>query len=107
MFYRFKKEKIYIKSAQLSGDGSFIDIRYELTRPDLVNRTEKILLIDEQTKKEFYLMQIQRYGLVKTNHNKYQKSGILLFRNNDNLIKSESTVTLIFGKLKVKNIKII
>lgn len=106
-FCRLKKERIYITKAQLCGDGSFINVKYELTRPDKVKGKESIYLIEEQTCKRFYLMRLPRYGLIQTKHNKYQHSGILLFCNSDRTIKSESKVTLVFGKLEAKHIKVV
>mgnify|MGYP000939581470 FL=1 len=102
--YRFKREKLYIIKAQLSGDGSFIDIRYSLTRPDRIKSKEHIYLIEEKSGKKFYLMRLPRYGPIKTKHNKFQHTGILLFRNIENKIKSGSNFTLVFGKFKVKGI---
>ncbi|GEM_PF-1369062 len=102
--YRLKREKLYIIKAQLSGNGSFIDIRYSLTRPDLLKSKDHIYLIDEESGKKFYLMRLPRYGPIQTKHNKFQHTGILLFRNIDNKIKSGSNFTLVFGKFEVKGI---
>ena len=102
--YRFKREKLYIIKAQLSGEGSFIDIRYRLTRPDLVKGREHIYLVDEKSGEKFYLMKLPRYGTIQTKHRRYQHTGILLFRNLENMIKSGSKITLVFGELVVKDI---
>ncbi|MBD7911218.1 MULTISPECIES: hypothetical protein [Clostridium] len=102
--YRFKREKLYIIKAQLSGEGAFIDIRYRITRPDRVKGIENIYLVDEESKKKFYLMKLPRYGAIQTKHRKYQYTGILLFQNFENTIKSGSKITLVFGKLEVKGI---
>ena len=91
----------------MSGDGSFIDVRYGLKRPDKVKGSESIYLIEEQTGKRFYLMRLPRYGSIQTKHCKYQHSGILLFRNSESMIKSKSKVTLVFGELEVKNINVV
>lgn len=93
--------------AQLCGDGSFINIKYILTRPDKVSGTSQVYLIDEQTCKRFYLMRLPRYGLIQTKHSKHQYSGIFLFRNSDGAIKPESRVTLVFGQLEVKNVLVV
>lgn len=102
--YRFKREKLYIIKAQLSGEGSFIDIRYRITKPDWVKSREHIYLVDEKSEKKFYLMKLPRYGAIQTKHRRYQYTGILLFRNFENTIKSGSKITLVFGKLEVKDI---
>lgn len=102
--YKFKSEKLNILKAQLSGDGSFIDIRYSLTRPDLLKSKEPIYLIDEVSGKKYYIMRLPRYGTIQTKHNKSQHTGILLFRNIDNKLKSGSNFTLVFGKFQVKGI---
>ena len=102
--YRFKSEKLYILKAQLSGDGSFIDIRYSLSRPDRIKSKEHIYLIDEKSGKKFYLMRLPRFGAIQTKHKKFQNTGILLFRNIENKIKPGSNFTLVFGKFEVKGI---
>lgn len=102
--YRFKREKLYIIKAQLSGEGSFIDIRYRITRPDRAKNRELIYLVDEKSEKKFYIMKLPRYGAIQTKHRRYQNTGILLFRNLENTIKSGSKITLVFGKLEVRDI---
>lgn len=103
---KFRRSKIDIYRSVLSGNGSFIDIRYQLTRPDKFKGTFPIYLINEKTNERLYLMRLAKFGTVKTKHQKYQTSGILLFRNNDYLIKAGDTVTLIFGNLYKQNIRI-
>lgn len=102
--YGFRREKLYILKAQLSGDGSFIDIRYRLTRPDRIRTQGQVYLIDEESGKKYYLMRLPKYGTIQTRHNKFQHTGILLFRNIDNEVKSGSNFTLVFGKFEVKGV---
>lgn len=104
--YKLRREKIIILKAQLSGDGNFIDIRYRLTRPDKIISKTQVYITDDNTGNKFYVMKLPRYGLMQTKHGKYQNTGILLFRNHNNILKLDSEVTLVFGKLEVKNIKI-
>jgi hypothetical protein len=105
--YRFRKEKIYINQTRLSGNGSFIDIRYHLSRPDKALGRFPVYLIEEETGQRFELMRLTKFGPIQTKHNKYQHTGVLLFRNRDNVLKPNSMVTLIWGKLHTEHIKII
>lgn len=105
--YRLKKEEIYINRAQLSGDGSFIDIRYHLSRPDKAQGIFEVFLMEEETGKRFELMRFAKFGPIQTKHNKYQNTGVLLFHNHDNVVRPDSMVTLVFGKLLAEHIKII
>jgi hypothetical protein len=103
---RFKKEEIHIDRAQLSGDGSFIDIRYHLSRPDKVQGVFEVFLMEEETGKRFELMRLAKFGTIQTKHNKYQNIGMLLFHNYNNVVRPDSMVTLVFGKLRAKHIKV-
>lgn len=105
--YRFRKTNIHVNQALLSGSGSFVDIRYWLSRPDQVKGSVPIYLIHEETSERFELMRLAKLGPVKTRHKKYQLAGILLFRNRNNTIKSGSKVTLIFGPLKATHIEVL
>lgn len=104
--YRFKKSKIHINKAVLSGNNNFIDIRYTLSRPDKMKKNISIYLIDETSGNKLNLMKLARFGSIYTTHNKYQNSGMLLFRNSENLITPNSKVTLIYGDLQKKDITI-
>ncbi len=104
--YRFRGDKIHICQAVLSGHGSFVDIRYRLSRPDRAQGRFPVYLVDEATGSRFELMRLPRYGRIRTKHNKYQASGILLFRNRSNIIRTGSRVTLVFGPLRVQHIEV-
>ena len=54
--YRFRKTNIHVNQALLSGCGSFVDIRYWLSRPDQVKGSFPIYLIHEETCERFELM---------------------------------------------------
>ncbi|MGE5328492.1 MAG: hypothetical protein ACM3KR_03165 [Deltaproteobacteria bacterium] len=105
--YKFRKEKVYINQARLSGAGSFIDIRYRLSRPDKAQGRFPVHLIEEETGQRFELMRLTKFGPIQTKHNKYQHTGVLLFRNHDNIVRPNSMVTLVFGKLHTEHIRII
>lgn len=105
--YRFRRPKIFVTQAHLSGDGSFVDIRYGLSRPDKAQGRFPVYLIDESTGQRFELMRLPKFGMIKTRHNKFRPSGILLFRNRNNILKPGSIVTLTFGPLEAKNIKVL
>jgi hypothetical protein len=52
-------------------------------------------------------MNLAKIGPVKTNHTELAKTGVVLFRNSNNLITPGSQVSIIFGKLKVDHIEIL
>lgn len=104
--YRFIKPKLRVDRAILSGDGSFIDIRYWLSRPDKVQGRMAVYLIEEATGEKFELMRFSKFGPIRTRHSKYKTTGILLFRNRNYKIRAGTNVTLVFGPLHAKNIEV-
>lgn len=106
VIYRFRQPKIQITKAQLSGNNNFIDIRYRLSRPDKIKGITPICMKEGETGQILHLMNLPKFGAVRTKHSKYQTSGILLFRNQNNIIKLGSKVTIMYGSLKVNNIEI-
>lgn len=104
--YRFRKSKIHVNRALISGDGSFIDVRYWLSRPDKVQGRFPVYLLDEASGQRFELMRLAKYGAIKTKHSIYQSAGILLFRNRNCKIRPGDKVTLIYGPLQAKHIEV-
>jgi hypothetical protein len=103
----FRKNKIVITRSVLSGNGSFIDVRYWLSRPDRINPQTKIYLVHPETGTRLGVMNLAKIGPVKTKHTELAETGVVLFRNSNKLITSGSQVSIILGKLKVDNIEII
>jgi len=103
----FRKNKIVITRAVRSGNGSFIDVRYWLSRPDKINPQAKIYLVHPETGIRLGVMNLAKIGPLKTNHTERAEPGVVLFRNSNNLIKSGSQVSFILGELKVDHILII
>ena len=106
LFYRMQRPRIQVNQAALSGDGSFIDIRYWLSRPDKAECKLPIYLIDEITGERFNLMTLTKCGVIRTKHSKYQPLGILLFYNRNNALKCGARVSLFFGSLNATHIDI-
>lgn len=104
--YRFRKSKISIIKASLSGDGSFIDIRYWFLRPDKAQGKLPVYLIEEDSGERFQLMRLTKYGLIQTKHNRHQHMGVLLFYNHGNKIKPGSKVNLIYSPYNIKHIEV-
>lgn len=104
--YRFKKLDLDVLQARLTGDTSFIDIRYIISRPDKLKQNIPIYLIDESNGQRIHLMKLSRYGTIKTKHTKYQSKGVLLFINRNNIIKPHSKVTLVYGDINKHNIEV-
>lgn len=105
--FRFRKARISITSARLSGDGSLIDIRYWLSRPDKLHKNYHFYLLDEVTKEKFYPVNLIKYGTVRTKHGKHTTSGVILFYNRDKKIKVHSKVVLIIDSLLSEQIEIV
>ena len=63
-------------------------------------------MIDEKTRQKFQLMNLQKFGQIRTKHSKYLTTGILLFRNQNGIIKPNSRVTVVFGSLVGKHIEV-
>lgn len=100
---RFKKQSISVISASISADGSLIDIRYFLTRPDKVNKDENILLIEESTNLNLEVARATKNGM---QNNRRNYNGMLLFNNKNNHVRHGSMVTLVFSGIKVEHIEI-
>jgi hypothetical protein len=104
--YKFRNARIVVNQVKLSGDNSFVDIRYWLSRPDKVQGNSQIYLVDEASKQKLELMNLPKFGSLCSKHSKYQSLGILLFYNKNNVINHDSQITLHFGCLIAKNIKV-
>jgi hypothetical protein len=104
--YRFRRARIQVNQAILSGNNNFIDIRYWLSRPDKFKSSSPIYLVDESSGQRLGLMRITKIGSIRTKHHKHQSMGILLFYNRNKIISHGSQVTLHFGYFDVKNIKV-
>lgn len=98
--YRFTKPKLMVTKAVFSGDESFIDIRYWLSRPDKINTksTPYLLTSDHQ---KIGLMHISKFGAVKSRMRKHTNSGILLFYNSNHAINYGTRFTLYWDNLKM------
>jgi len=107
LHYCFRKNKIVITRSTLSGNGSFIDIRYWVSRPDRINPQSKIYLVHPKTGTRLGVMTLPKFGIVNTKHTALQENGVALFRNSNNLITSGSQVSFILGNLKVDHVEII
>jgi hypothetical protein len=105
-FYWLRKPEIRIYEASLSGNGSFIDIRYWLSRPDKIDPKGSIFAVHEDTGDKLYLMKIARFGTIRTHHSKLNSSGNLLLFNRNGLVKHGSKLTLRFDDLIAKDIVI-
>lgn len=103
---RFIRPRIHVIQVLLSGNGSFIDVRYWLSRPEKARGRIPVCLINEVTGERFYLMKLAKFGTIRTRHVKNQQAGILLFRNRNNSIKRGSKITLIYGPFQVKHLEI-
>lgn len=105
--FRFRRASVKVTQAMLSGDGSFIDIRYWLSRPDQARGAFPVYLVDKTTGERLELMRIAKFGAIRTKHNKYINKGMLLFYNRQNIIKPRSRTTLFLGSLIVDDIEVI
>lgn len=104
--YKLKKPKINVYEATLSGNGSFVDIRYWISRPDMINPKGETYLTDEETGIKLYLMKIAKFGAVRTQYNKRNNTGVLLFYNRNGLVKAGSKVSVCLDTLIADNIEI-
>lgn len=105
--FRFRRARVKVTQAMLSGDGSFIDIRYWLSRPDQARGTFPVYLVDKTTGERLELMRLSKFGPIRTKHNKYNNKGVLLFYNRQNVVKSRSRITLFFDSLVINDIEVI
>lgn len=104
--YKFKKPEIHVYEASLSGNGSFVDIRYWISRPDILNAKVAAYLIDEGTGSRLNLMRIAKFGTIRTQYNKRNNTGVLLFDNRKGIVKSNSRVSLHLDTLVATNINV-
>ncbi len=105
-FRWLRKPSIRVLEAQMSGNGSFIDMRYWLARPDKIDPKGKIYIIHEESGEKLYLMHIARFGAIRTRHNKYNNTGNLLFYNRNGLVKQGAKVSLYMDELAATGIVI-
>ncbi len=106
LLYRFRRNRLVVTQAALSGKGSFVDIRYWLSRPDKVGPPCKIYLIHEETGAHLEVMKLARIGPLQTNHAYMAKTGSALFRNRNGLVKPGSKVSLVLGNLRTDHIEV-
>ncbi len=97
--YKFMKPKLHIIEALLSGDGSFVDIRYWISKPSALNPRGDVFLTDKESGNKLFLLRVAKIGAVRTRHNKRNTTGVLLFYNKDGLVKSGSKVSLCLDSL--------
>ena len=103
---KFRKPKIEVYQALFSGNGSFIDIRYWLSRPDMVNPKGNIYIVHDESGEKLFLMKIAKFGAIRTVHNKYKNSGILLIYNRNGLVKRGSMITLHLDNLTALGVEV-
>lgn len=104
-FYFFIRQQLVVTRAFLTGDGSFVAIRYRLTRPDKISPRTRCCLIHQNTGTRLEIMKLAKIGCIKTNHTTLAKNGNVLFWNRDNIVTPGSKVIFVMGNLKVDNIK--
>lgn len=105
--YCFIREQIVVTGAFLSGDGSFVAIRYWLSRPDKISPQTRCYLIHQETGRRLEIMRLTKIGFIKTNHATLAKNGNILFRNQGNIITPGSKVSFVMGSLKIGNIEVV
>lgn len=103
---RFRRNRIIVTQAVLCGKGSFVDIRYWLSRPDNISPQAKIYLIHQETGTHLEVMKLARIGPLPTNHAIMAKTGSALFRNRNDLIRPGSKVSLVLGNIRADNIEV-
>lgn len=103
-FYWFRKPDIGVYEAKLSGDGNLIDVRYWLSRPDNFNAGCNIFLTHEETGEPIHILQVPKFGAIRTKHTECQYTGNLLLYNRNGLVKPGSKVTLHFDTLSANGI---
>lgn len=103
---KLRKAKISIISARLSGDGSLIDVRYWLSRPDKLGKYYNIYLLDETTKEKLYPTNFVKFGTIRTKHGKTTNNGVVMFYNRDNKIKAGSKVILNIDSLLSNKVEV-
>lgn len=106
LLLKFRRNRLVVTHAVLSGKGSFVDIRYWLSRPDKVCPPTNIYLIHEETGAHLEVMKLARIGPLQTNHAFMTKTGSALFRNRNGLVKPGSKVSLVLGNLRTDDIEV-
>jgi hypothetical protein len=104
--YGFRRNRIVVTQAVLSGKGSFVDICYWLSRPGKGIPPTKVYLIHQETGVHLEVMKLARIGPRQTNHAFMAKAGTALFRNRNGLVKPGSKVSLVFGNIRTDNIEV-
>jgi len=103
IIYRFVRPKLTVPHANFSGDGSFIDIRYWLSRPDKINPKISPYLITAQNQKLF-LLHLSKFGVIKSKSRKHTNTGILLFYNKNQAVRTGDCVKLYWDGLNTEDI---
>lgn len=103
--YRFARPKMIVKQASFSGDESFIDIRYWLSRPDIIDPKSNPYLLTEADQK-LVLMHFAKLGAIKSRMGKHTNTGILLFYNKNHAVKKGDSIKLYWNGMVAENIEI-
>jgi hypothetical protein len=103
--YRFIKPRLVITQASFSGDESFIDIRYWLSRPDKLNFKISPYLLTACNQK-IGLMHFSKFGVIKTKMHKHTNTGIILFYNMNHSVSKGDIVTMYWDSFKIDHIEV-
>lgn len=99
--YRFVRQKLTVLQSSFSGDNSFVDIRYWLSRPDKITPKTRPYLLTAQNQK-LGLMSFSKFGMMQTKLRKHTNTGIFIFYNKNKAISRGDNVTLCWDSLKVE-----
>lgn len=103
--YHFVRTRIKVTKASFSGDGSFIDVRYWVSRPDKINPKTSPYLMTAQNQK-LGLMHIAKFGAIKSKVRKHTNTGILLFYNKNKAVSIGDKITLHWEGLIAKDVEV-
>lgn len=103
--YHFVRPKLIVLQANFSGDESFIDIRYWLSRPDKINHkiTPYLLTTNNQ---RLGLMHLSKFGAVRSQLRKHTNNGIILFYNKDHAVRKGDKIALYWDGFKADDIEV-
>jgi hypothetical protein len=104
--YRLIRPKMLVTQAFFSGDESFIDVRYWLSRPDKIDPKSNPYLLTASGQK-LVLMHFTKLGVIKSKMQKHTNTGIMLFYNKNHTVNKGDRVKLYWNGMMTENIEIL
>jgi hypothetical protein len=98
--------RVEVLSCRLAANGEFVEVRYSLhVTAEFAPNSPEAYLLDEATGEKFFVMRLQRVGLLSDKAGAEGKAArSVIFRNREGRLKPGSLVTLIVGSIRQEHV---